>query len=222
MVLFSQEIYSLISTALSELEASQTSGRTPKNALNEAHYLGAWVTTAMKQKRFDRITVPTLKAWQSKARSLGKNAGLKEQFYYLQQCYNQVLDANHQVQTVRYAQIEKLVAQLEAEQWMVNTDLIVGDKLNRHSGGATSLIICEQQLNNNFDDKGVLIKPISLYLRGDLHILINHAFVQNLLLHKITDYKSKVKYHGEFVIYPNNDGDQLPEFPINPILENEL
>lgn len=219
MVLFSQEIYTLISSALSELEASQASGRTPKNTLSEAHYLGAWVTTAMKQKRFDTITLPTLKAWQSKARSLGKNAGLKEQFTYLQKCYNKVLDENKQVQAVNYTQVDSLVKQLAAEQWMVNTDLVVGNKLNRHSGGAASLIICEQQMLNNFDQQGVLIKPLSLYLRGDLQVLVNDAFAQNLLLHKITDYKSKVKYHGEFIIYPNNDGDKLPEFPIDAALK---
>lgn len=215
MVLFSQEIYTLISTALAELEASQTSGRTPKTSLNEAHYLGAWVTTAMKQKRFDAITVPTLKAWQSKARSLGKNAGLKNQFLYLEKCYSQVLNDQKQVQPVTLDQILAVTADLEAQQWMVNTDLVVGDKLNRHSGGAASLIICEDQIQQHFDDQGVLIKPISLYLRGDLKDLVNSAFAQNILLHKITDYKSKVKYHGEFIVYPNNDGDKLPEFPIN-------
>jgi hypothetical protein len=218
MVLFSQEIYSLISTALTELEASQASGRTPQNPLNEAHYLGAWVTSAMKQKRFDSITVPVLKAWQSKARSLGKNSGLKDQFVYLQKCYNQVLDDKKQVKAVTLAQIQAVVSKLEAQQWMVNTDLVVGDKLNRHSGGAASLIICEEQMLQCFDEQDVLVKPISLYLRGDLQELIEYAFEQNLLLHKITDYKSKVKYHGEFIIYPNNDGDKLPEFPIEKVL----
>ncbi|WP_022940053.1 DUF2913 family protein [Psychromonas hadalis] len=219
MVLFSQQIYTLISTALTELEASQASGRTPKNPLNEAHYFGAWVTTAMKQKRFDTIVLPTLKAWQSKARSLGKGAQLKEQFIYLQQCYNQVLDENKQVQAVNLTKLQALIAQLENEQWMVNTDLVVGNKLNRHSGGASSLIICETQMHDCFDEQGTLIKPLSLYLRGDLSELVNCAFEQNLLLHKMTDYKSKVKYHGEFIIYPNNDGDKLPEFPIKPEAE---
>jgi len=220
MVLFSQEIHTLLSTALTELEASQTSGRTPKNVLSEAHFLGAWVTTAMKQKRFDGITVPTLKAWQSKARSLGKNAGLKDQFTYLLECYDQVLDENKQVKAITYPQIEALVATLNAEQWMVNTDLVVGAKLNRHSGGAASLIICEHQLETHFDEEGVLIKPISLYLRGDVQVLVRAAFAENLLLHKITDYKSKVKYHGEFIVYPNNDGDKLPEFPLQPVSED--
>jgi len=219
MVLFSQEIYTLISTALTELKASQASGHTPKSPLNEAHFLGAWITTSMKQKRFDGITVPILKAWQSRARSLGKNSGLKAQFVYLQKCYNKVLDEQKQVQAVTLPQLQAVVSKLEAAQWMVNTDLVVGNKLNRHSGGAASLIICEEQMLQCFDEHNVLIKPISLYLRGDLPELVEYAFEQNLLLHKITDYKSKVKYHGEFIIYPNNDGDKLPEFPIEETTE---
>jgi hypothetical protein len=219
MIVFSQEIYTLISTALSELEASQASGRTPKNPLNEAHYLGAWVTNAIKQKRFDNITVPILKAWQSKARSLGKNSGLKEQFVYLQKCYLQVLNENQQVQSVKQTQLQAVIDKLTDQQWMVNTDLVVGNKLNRHSGGAASLIICADEMSKCIDDAGILIKPISLYVRGDLQELVECAFEQNLLLHKMTDYKSKVKYHGEFIIYPNNDGDKLPEFPVEKVAE---
>jgi hypothetical protein len=219
MVLFSQEIYTLVTAALTELKASQASGRTSKSPLNEAHFLGAWVTNAMKQKRFDSVTVPVLKAWQSRARSMGKNSGLKASFIYLQKCYNQVLDEQKQVQAVTLPQVQAVVAKLEDAQWMVNIDLVVGAKLNRHSGGAASLIICEDQMLQCFDEEGVLIKPISLYLRGDLAELVELAFANNLLLHKITDYKSKVKYHGEFIIYPNNNGDKLPEFPVEEITE---
>jgi len=42
MILFSTEIYKLITTALSELNDSQNTGKTPQNPLSEAHYLGAW------------------------------------------------------------------------------------------------------------------------------------------------------------------------------------
>ncbi|WP_413702098.1 DUF2913 family protein [Psychromonas sp. KJ10-10] len=99
------------------------------------------------------------------------------------------------------------------------TDLVVGKKLNRHSGGANSLIICAEEYSKCFDEEGILIKPISLYVRGDLPELVEYAFAQNLLLHKMTDYKSKVKYHGEFIIYPNNDGDKLPEFPVEKVIQ---
>ncbi|MCG6200883.1 DUF2913 family protein [Psychromonas antarctica] len=214
MVLFSQEIYTLINDALTELTASQASGRTPHNPLSEAHYLGAWVTNAMKKKRFDAIVLATLKGWQRQARSFGKDAGLKEQFLFLQNCYNQVLDVDKQVQPVHLAQLKQLFTILSDKQWMVTTDLEVGEKLNRHSGGKESLIVCAQQLSNHFDEQGILIKPLSLYVRGNQQTIVDLAFTQDLLLYKITDYKSKVKYHGEFIVYPNNDGTSLPEFPL--------
>lgn len=215
MILFSTEIYKLITTALTELTDSQHSGRTPHNPLSEAHYLGAWVTTAMKKKRFDSIVVPTLQGWQRQARSLGKNSGLKSQFTYLEKCYSKVLDEHKNVRAVDKSQLEKLFAVLEQEQWLVTTDLPVGERLNRHSGGKESLIVCAQQLADCFDEQGILIKPISLYIRGTQQKIIDFAFAQDLLLYKKTDYKSKVKYHGEFVVYPNNDGSSLPEFPEN-------
>lgn len=221
MVLFSQEIYKLINSALTELNASQLSGKTPHNPLSEAHYLGAWVTTAMKKKRFDALVLETLKGWQRQARSLGKNAGLKEQFIYLKKCYNQVLDGEKQVQPVSIGQFDKLYAKLNDQQWMVTTDLEVGEKLNRHSGGKDSLIVCAEKIKECFDEQGVLIKPLSLYVRGNQQTIIDSAFAQNLLLHKKTDYKSKVKYHGEFVVYPNNDGSALPEFPVEQNRETQ-
>lgn len=213
MSLFSQEIYKLISSALTELEASQASGRTPHNPLSEAHYLGAWVTNAMKKKRFDAIVLETLKGWQKQARSLGKNADLKNQFIYFQQCYNQVLDPSKQAQAVNIAQLNRLFAALEEDQWLVTRDLDVGEKLNRHSGGKESLIVCAEKLSSSFDEQGLLIKPLSLYVRGTQQTIIALAFVEKLLLHKKTDHKSKVKYHGEFILYPNNEGASLPSIP---------
>lgn len=213
MALFSQEIYTLIDSALSELTASQESGRTPNNALSEAHYLGAWVTTAIKSKRFDTSLIEILKGWQRQARSLGKNAGLKDQFIYLQQCYSQVLDEKKQVQDVKESQLISLYSALQAQDWLVTTDLVVGERLNRHSGGKNSLIVCAQQIQDCFNEQKMLIKPISLYVRGDQPTIVDVAFLDNILLYKKTDYKSNVKYHGEFIVYPQNNGDSLPEFP---------
>ncbi|MGC9460841.1 DUF2913 family protein, partial [Vibrio genomosp. F10] len=49
----------------------------------------------------------------------------------------------------------------------------------------------------------------------------NHAeFIEKsaaagFMVHKVTDYKSVVKYHGEYVIFPRNQGNQLAEIPLN-------
>ena len=214
MVLFSQEIYKLLNCALTELTTSKSSGKIQNNSLSEAHYLGAWVTMAMKKKRFDTVVLETLKGWQKQARSLGQNAGLKEQFIYLENCYKQLLGSDNQMKAVSIEQFKALYSTLSDQQWVVTTDLEVGTKLSRPSGGKDSLVICAEQIEKCFDQQGVLVKAISLYIRGDKQTLIDLAFKENILLYKKTDYKSKVKYHGEFVIYPNNDGGSLPEFPI--------
>ena len=212
MILFSQEIYKLVNCALTELNTSQASGRTQSNQLSESHYIGAWITTAIKKKRFDTIVLETLKGWQKQARSLNKNAGLKEKFVALEKCYKQVLDTDNQVQPVSIDQLNTLYTQLTEQQWMVTTDLVIGDRLNRLSGGLSSLIVCAEKMNSCFE-QGILIKPLTLYIRGDLQELVELAFKQDLLLYKKTTNKSKVKYHGEFIVYPNNDGTALPMLP---------
>lgn len=214
MILFSSEIYKVVNSALTELKASQASGKTAHNQLSEAHFLGAWVTTAIKQKRFAAIVLETLKSWQRQARSLGNKAGLKGQFVSLEKCFSHLLDTDKHVQPVTITQLDKLYAELNEQQWLVTTNLEVGDKLNRHSGGKDSLIVCAKKISGSFDQQGVLIKPISLYIRGNQQALIDCAFKENLLLYKKTDYKSKVKYHGEFVVYPDNNCNSLPELPI--------
>ncbi|AGH81205.1 hypothetical protein PCNPT3_06325 [Psychromonas sp. CNPT3] len=214
MALFSEEMYKLLDLALSELNASHESGRTPQNDLNEAHYLGAWVTTAMKKKRFDSIVLSSLKNWQSKARSLGRNAGLKDQFIYLERCYSQILDSDKKIQAVTRDQFEAFYKTLSAAQWMVTTDTVVVDKMKCHSSGDSSLVACKAQMDTHFNEKGDLIKPISFYIRGDVQEAVKLAFAANVLLHKKTDHKSRVKYHGEYVVYVHNDGEFLPEFPL--------
>lgn len=213
MITFSQEIYKLLQTVQADLKASQTSGRTAKNELSEAHYLAAWVTMAIRNKRFDSILLPTLKKWQNQARSLGKNAGLKNQFVQLERCYKIAMEDDESAKQVNKEQLLQFCSQLEALDWMTTTDLIVGTRLNRHSDGKHSVIVCAGSMDEHFDENGSLIKETAIYIRGDQQVAINTAFNHGLLLYKKTDYKSKVKYHGEFMIYPENSGKTLPELP---------
>ena len=207
---FSTSIYQVVTQALTELNEAQLKGKLPKNPVSETHFLAAWTTNAIKKKRFESEVVPSLTIWQRKARSLGKNAALVETFTAIKKSYEHVLDDNLKTKPVNKDQLIKLCEKLAESQWMVNTDLEVGDKLNRHSGGQASMIICSQAFENNFE-YGLLAKPLSLYIRGDVPEALQAAYEQSLLLYKVTDYKSKVKYHGEFIVYPNNDGTFLPE-----------
>jgi len=207
---FSTSIHQVVSTALADLNEAQLKGKIPHNPLSETHFLAAWTTNSIKKKRFDSEVLPTLQIWQRKARSLGKNANLVETFKTIKQNYEHVFDQNLKNKIVLKQQITTMCEQLTALQWMVTTDLEVGEKLNRHSGGQASMIICSNQLSSHFEND-CLAKPISLYIRGDVAEALQAAFQQSILLHKVTDYKSKVKYHGEYIVFPQNNGDFLPE-----------
>lgn len=210
MANFSTSIYHVVTSALNDLNEVHSSGKIPRNPLSQTHYLGGWVTNAMKKKRFESDMLPTLQIWQRKARSLGKNAGLVETFTAIKEAYELVFDEQLQPKAVNKAQVIKLCDALTASQWMVNTDLEVGEKLNRLSGGLASMIISSSEFETHFEND-ILVKPISLYIRGDVKEALQAAFAQELLLYKVTDYKSKVKYHGEYIIHVDNNGSFLPE-----------
>jgi len=210
MATFSTSIYQVVSTALIDLSEAQAKGKIPRNPLSETHFLAAWTTNSIKKKRFGADVVPTLQLWQRKARSLGKNANLVETFNTIKENYQHVFDQALKNKIIIKDQITALCNDLNEADWVVNTDLEVKDKLNRHSAGKSSLIICSSQFDSHFES-GVLVKPISLYIRGDFTEALQRAYANTLLLHKVTDYKSKVKYHGEYIVYPHNDGEFLPE-----------
>ena len=210
MTSFSTSIHHVVSSALIDLNEAQEKGKIPRNPLSETHFLAAWTTNAMKKKRFETDVLPTLQAWQRKARSLGKDAALVTTFTAIKNTYEHVFDAELKPKAVTKTQVSDLCEALSSLQWLVNTDLEVGEKLNRHSAGKASMIISSDEFESHFVD-GELIKPISLYIRGDVSEALKAAYEQCLLMYKVTDYKSKVKYHGEYIIYPHNNGVFLPE-----------
>ena len=167
MTNFSTSLHQVVTAALNDLNEAHANGKIPKNPLSQTHYLGAWVTNAMKKKRFESDMLPTLQIWQRKARSLGKNARLVETFTAIKEAYEGVFDGQLQPKAVNKTQLINLCEALTASQWMVNTDIEVGDKLNRLSGGLASLIISSDEFETHFEN-GVLVKPISLYIRGDV------------------------------------------------------
>ncbi|PSV47576.1 DUF2913 family protein [Photobacterium indicum] len=213
MAIFSQEIYKVVTIGLNTLESSQASGKTPRNPVSEAHYLNAWVTKSIKQQSFDRSVVKTLMMWQQQGRSMGKNAQLKLNFECLAETFSGVVNAEGKEKRATQATLQAFYAALEHADWLITTEFEVNRKVTHFTDGQASLVVCSKQYQNAFDEQGELVKPLSLYVRGNIQPFIDLAFASGLLLFKVTDYKSKVKYHGEFVIYPANNGEHLPELP---------
>jgi len=155
---FIQETYSIANTGLSELEASVESGKTMQSDLAQAHYLGAWVTTSLKTKRFDSSVVLTLKKLQGRARSLGKKANLKGLLTLVKETYEKLLADDQNLKEVTYEQLDELIQKVEKLNWVVTTNLDVGERLNHHTEGKNSLLICPTDLEEGFNDDDYLIK----------------------------------------------------------------
>ncbi len=98
---------------------------------------------------------------------------------------------------------------LEQQDWLV-TNTEVNRKVSHHTDGKASLVVCSAQYTESImNENGELVKPLSLYIRGNTQQFIDIAYQHGILLYKITDYKSKVKFHGEYIIYPMNAGGHL-------------
>ncbi|MCE2595329.1 DUF2913 family protein [Motilimonas cestriensis] len=210
---FAKEIYDLACIALNELEQAHLDGSVSRTPVNQAHYLNAWVTKAIKTQRFAHCVAATLLVWQQQGRSMGKHAQLKQTFEDITRVYGALLSEQGTLAKVYETQIDALFDQLAESDWSLITDSVIERKVKRNSAGMDSLVVCRQQYERAIHaEEKRLIRPLSCYVRGNVQQLISLAGAQNLLLFKVTDYKSKVKYHGEYVIYPSNNGPYLAEF----------
>ena len=213
MASFYQEIYKLVTDGLNELAESQQAGKTPKNPVSETHFLNAWVTKMIKQQRYDHCVADTLVSWQKQARSMGKHAQMKQQFLDIQRVYADIPRDGEVANPVTQAQFVALYDVLEQADWVVATEYEVNRKVTHHTDGQASLVVCAAKAKLAFSEDGELVKPLSLFVRGDVKQILAEAYKQGMLLYKVTDYKSIVKYHGEYIVYPHNGGTHLPEIP---------
>lgn len=214
MANFYQEIYKLVSDGLNELAESVQSGKTPGNPVSETNFLNLWVTKVIKQQRYHHCVAKTLLGWQQQARSMGKNAQLKQQFEHIRQTLAGIpREESDEAKPTTAAQIQSLYEKLEQADWVVATEYEVNRKVTHHTDGQASLVVCAKQYKESVSEQGEVVKPLSFYIRGDVREFVDAAYEQGLLMYKVTDYKSIVKYHGEYMVYPANAGMCLPELP---------
>ena len=217
-VQYYQEIQRVINAALGDLQESKDSGRLPKNPVSANHFLIRWVTTAIKSQRFAHCVAGDLKTWQKEGRTKGTGTELPTRFEHYSRLYGELAP----VENIKPITKEAILAWgefLEEEkEWCVTTEYEVLPKASLFSDGDHSLIICSTQLEFCFDgedDSAELVKPLTCYVRGNHHEFIESAYEHGLMVHKRSDYKSKVKYHGEYLIYPRNHSLQLAETPFS-------
>lgn len=208
-----KEIKSVVDTALAELEEVKAAGKVQNNPVSEESFLCRWVAQAVKKQRFGNKVAKDMTMWVQQGRSMGKNANIKGQMLHIANVYHHFFPEGDAHAPVTRDVFDSLVSELEAADWMIHTEYEINRKVRVISDGQHSFAVCSVALAKCFNDQGELVKPLSLYVRGPEPWFIETVLQKGLLLTKVTDYKSIVKYHGEYQIWPNNQADTLVVLP---------
>ena len=201
---YNQALFDMASQSLAELArtAAQKSGkRTPAQ---ESHFLCTWMADSLKEKRFSRLVMEDLKAWVQLGRTLGAGADLKGLLERIVSQYERAMAEPVQLGT----RLADLLAELEAAGWLVLTTSEVNAKLRLQSGGQSSLIISTSEYQGHIE-AGELVKPLTLYVRGDERELAEAAFARGLLLSQGNKKTSLVKHHKSYRVMPGNEQSAL-------------
>ncbi|CAH0540255.1 DUF2913 family protein [Vibrio marisflavi] len=209
------EIKELVNTALSELSEQHKSGKLVDAPVANNHFLVRWITKSLKTQRFSRSVFDDLSRWQKMGRSKGNDAAINFTFRKISQLYGEFFPQN-EVKDVLDSQVESFLDAMETLDWEVSTSepLTLGGKVQLFTESQNSLALCSEQCDSCFDAE-TLVKPMSWFVRGNHQEFIEKAYQAGFLVHKVTDYKSAVKYHGEYLVFPANKGDRLAEIPFS-------
>ena len=215
MAIYYQEIQSVVRSALTELAQEQAQGRLVDAPKTNELFILRWITKVLKSQRFASCVGRDLTRWQQLGRSLGQQANLLMQFHSILRFYTQFFE-RYADKPITDHQIEQFLDELTQSGWEISTSepLVGCGKVQIFTEGQNSLALCATQCHACFDGEN-LVKPMSWFVRGDHLELIERAAQAGFMLHKRSDYKSNVKYHGEYVIYPKNWGEQLAEIPLS-------
>ncbi|MDD1791699.1 DUF2913 family protein [Enterovibrio makurazakiensis] len=207
------EIKSVVDTALSELNDAKAAGKIQSNPVSEDSFLCRWVAQSAKRQRFDPIVVKDLTSWVQQGRSMGKNANIKGQMEHIAAVYHDQFPEGDEHAPIMLSQFEDLLTDLEENDWMVHTDQEINRKMRVISDGQHSFVANSAALEKSFNEEGELVKPLSVYVRGRepqfIEMFLSHGFLAT----KVTDYKSIIKYHGEYKFWPRNQANCLVVLP---------
>ncbi|KKD58205.1 hypothetical protein RN22_22275 [Grimontia sp. AD028] len=208
-----KDIKSVVDSALAELEEAKASGKLQSNPVSEESFLCRWVAQAVKKQRFGNSVSKEMTAWVQQGRSMGKHANIKGQMQHIASVYHHHFPQGDEHSAITKNQFDALVEALEEADWMIHTEYEINRKVRVISDGQHSFAVCSIALGKSFNAEGELVKPLSLYVRGPESWFIETVREHGMLMTKVTDYKSIVKYHGEYQIWPRNQADRLLVLP---------
>uniref|UniRef100_UPI0020B1755C DUF2913 family protein n=1 Tax=Aeromonas caviae TaxID=648 RepID=UPI0020B1755C len=101
------------------------------------------------------------------------------------------------------SQSPDLLLALEGAGWLVFTDSELHTRQRLLSQGQSSLVISASEYQGHIEG-GELVKPLTLYVRGDEQVLAEAAFARGLLLSQGNKKTTLVKHHKAYRLMPGN------------------
>lgn len=192
----------LLTLALAGIDAINTSAsqhKSPRTPAQESHFLCNWMVESLKTKRFSKLVADDLTSWIRQARSQGAGAQLKRLLTCIADQYQQANDSA----IATGAGLKNLLAELTEQNWVIITDTDIDAKLKLDSVGQSSLIISAKEFNQHIIDDNI-VKPISMYIRGDENQVARLALAQGILLSQGNKKTTLIKHHKTYTLRPKN------------------
>jgi len=208
---YNQHMLNLVTTGLAELAQAQEEKRSLQSPRAETHFMGTWIITVLKEKRFDSCLATELNVWLQESRTLGHKAEFKQRFEILKQVYTHVCSR----ETVNLTQfiLEDILTELDREGWLLETDTEVTPKMKLKSSGENSLVICSEVYDKAFSDTdGVLESPLSVFIRHGDQAFIDKMFAHGYLVFS-SNTRSIVKKHNRYILRPFNNATKIALLP---------
>ncbi|OOF04778.1 hypothetical protein BZG80_07285 [Salinivibrio sp. MA440] len=206
-------IQTVMAAAFDELAAAIDAKKVADAPAAREVFLGRWVAQAVKKQRFHHSVKADLQRWTQRARSAGTQAGLEAEFRHIQQLYTQWFPVDEPASPVQHTQLQQMIDSAREAGWMLHTQTPIDRKVKIVSEGQHSLVVCPEATQAAFNAEGHLAHPLSIYVRGPEIDVMNWAHQAKLAPTKVTAYKSIVKYHAEYRLWPDNHADCLMVMP---------
>ncbi|OOE88137.1 DUF2913 family protein [Salinivibrio sharmensis] len=207
------EIQTVMAAAFDDLAAAIAAKKVVDAPNAREAFLGRWVAQAVKQQRFHHSVKADLQRWTQRARSAGTQAGLGAEFAQIQTVYAEWFPVSEPAKPVHKSQLQQWIDCAVEAGWCVHTQDKIDRKVKIISGGQHSMAVCPGAMHTAFDDEQHLVSPLSVYVRGPEQAVIGWAHQAWIAPTRVTAYKSIVKYHAEYRIWPNNQADGLMVMP---------
>jgi hypothetical protein len=226
MSVYVEQIKSVLNDALNELAEAHQSKKVANTPVSNTNYLARWVTNSIKKQRYNSCVAKDLIGWQKLARSSGNSSALYTEFLRFQAFYQRLLPNMDSLEPITDLHINRLLDRLEEQGWSWTNEFEIAGKNQVFTEGKSSVVMCAKECEEWFtaiesSEAERLTKPIRVFVRGDHQQFITTAMNVGLMVHKQSDYKSVIKYHGLYWVFPENCGNTRPEIPNSFTLPTE-